>query len=76
MEHTGKELKIIKTNPIRNVNQINDLIGLRREWTQLKRVYELETTLKEHVLITEKQKVIRNNEIRSMSVHAQLFSHV
>ena len=55
MEHTGKELKIIKTNPIRNVNQINDLIGLRREWTQLKRVYELETTLKEHVLIMNRE---------------------
>lgn len=55
MEHTGKKLKIIKTNPIRNVNQINDLIGLRREWTQLKRVYELETTLKEHVLIMNRE---------------------
>ena len=38
-----------------NVNQINDLIGLRREWTQLKRVYELETTLKEHVLIMNRE---------------------
>lgn len=55
MEHTGKELKIIEMNPIRNVNQINDLIGLRREWTQLKRVYELETTLKEHVIDYEQR---------------------
>ena len=55
MEHIGKELKIIKMSPVRNVNQINDLIGLRGDWAQLKRVYELDTTLKEHVLIKNRE---------------------